>query len=230
LTGPAFIVSPGLIQKAYGGRDARSVRLGISLNAVALLVFAFGPVLLGMTARILMPGITDPNSVLPSLLTHHLPPWLGAIALAAVFSTEVDTCDAILFMLSTSASQDVYKRFLAPGANDAQLLRVGRLTALGGGALGVVMATWLDTVIGALTVFYSLLVVTLFVPILGGLYVRQALEREALAAIVVGVITLFVLRIGSFGWTAGLDPTLSAIVMAAAAFGVLSSFQRGIPR
>jgi solute:Na+ symporter, SSS family len=227
LTGPAFIVSPGLIQKAFGGRDARSVRTGIALNAVALLLFAFAPVLLGMVARLSMPGLTDANAVLPSLLTHQLPPWLGAIALAAVFSTEVDTCDAILFMLSTSASKDVYKRFVAPQATDAQLLRVGRLTAVAGGAVGVVLAMWLDTVIGALTIFYSLLVVTLFVPVMGGLYVRSATERNGVAAIVTGVITLFGFRIGLFGpLAAGLDPTLCALGMAAVAFFAVGIFRR----
>ena len=224
LTGPAFIVSPGLIQKGFGGRDARSVRLGTALNAIALLLFALLPVLLGMTARVLMPGISDPNAVLPSLLTHGLPAWLGALALAAVFSTEVDTCDAILFMLSSSASKDVYKRFLAPEATDAQLLRVGRLTAAAGGTLGVLLALWLDTVIGALTIFYSLLVVTLFVPVLGGLYVRRAREGGALAAMAAGVLTLFVLRIGLFGSAAGLDPTMGALGAAAIAYGLTTTF------
>ena len=70
LTGPAFIVSPGLIQKAFGADSARSVRLGVGLNAVALLLFAFIPVLMGMAARVLMPGIADPNAVLPTLLAH----------------------------------------------------------------------------------------------------------------------------------------------------------------
>jgi hypothetical protein len=44
--------------------------------------------------------------VLPTLLTHALPAWLGAIAQAAVLSTEVDTSDAIHFMLATSATKD----------------------------------------------------------------------------------------------------------------------------
>jgi SSS family solute:Na+ symporter len=220
LLAPAFIVSPGLIQKSWGAASERALRAGIALNAAVLMLFAFAPVLLGMAARVLQPDITDPNAVLPTVLLQQLPSWLGALALAAIFSTEVDTCDAILFMLSTSASQDVYKRFVAPGASDAQLLRVARLTAVAGGAVGVLLAVVLQTVIGALTIFYSLLVVTLFVPILGGLYVAGARSSDALAAIVAGVVTMFAVRLGALGPTAWLDPTLAGLAAAAAAFAI----------
>jgi SSS family solute:Na+ symporter len=157
------------------------------------------------------------------VLVHELPPWLGAIALAAVFSTEVDTCDAILFMLSTSASKDLYKRFLNPGASDAQLLRIGRATAIAGGVIGVLLSIWLQTVIGAITVFYSLLVVTLLVPVIGGLYVQRARSHEAMAAVAAGVTTLIVVRFGVAGAYPWVDPALSGIIASAIAFfGVLT--------
>ncbi len=225
LLGPAFIISPGLIQKAYGGASARAVRTGVALNAVALLGFAFVPVLFGMIARVAIPDITNANAVLPTVLTRELPPWLGAIALAAVFSTEVDTCDAILFMLSTSASNDLYKRFMNPAASDAQLLRVGRGTAVAGGVIGVLLSIWLETVIGAITVFYSLLVVTLFVPVIGGLYVPRAGSREATAAVAAGVLTLIVVRFGVAGSFAWVDPALSGIIASAAAFFAVLAFR-----
>lgn len=217
LLAPAFIVSPGLIQKAYGGASASAVRTGVLLNALVLLAFAFVPVLFGMIGRAAIPGITDQNAVLPTVLTQLLPAWLGALALAAVFSTEVDTSDAILFMLSSSASKDVYQRFINPGATDRQMLRVGRITAVMGGIAGVVLSIALQTVIGALVVFYSLLVVTLFVPVIGGLYSRRAGSREALAAIAAGVAALAVVRF----WVAPspwLDPALAGILAAALVF------------
>lgn len=226
LLGPAFIISPGLIQKAYGGRSAAAVRTGILLNAIALLLFAFIPVLMGVIARATIPGITDSNAVLPTILTRGLPPWLGALALSAVFSTEVDTCDAILFMISTSASQDLYRRFINPAASDRQLLRIGRTTAVIGGTIGVVLAIFLDTVIGAVTVFYSLLVVTMLVPVMGGLYVRRAGTREALAAIVTGVTVLFLVRFGLAGSFPWLDPALAGIVSAALAYCLVLVFRR----
>ena len=221
LTGPAFIVSPGLLQKAYGASSVRAVRLGIAFNAIALMLFAFLPVFLGMIARVSLPGLEDPNAVLPTLLREQLPAWLGALALAAVFSTEVDTCDAILFMISTSASKDLYKRHLNPRASDAQLLRVARIAAFIGGALGVLLSIYLSTVIGALTIFYALLGVSLFVPVIAGLYTTRPGSASALAAIVTGVATLLIVRFGIGGTYPWLDPTLAGLAAAAIAFTVV---------
>ena len=117
LMGPAFIISPGLLQKAYGAASPRAIRLGLGWQAAALALFAFVPVLLGMMARASNPNITHPNLVLPTLLAEQLPPWLGALGLAAIFSAEVSTCDAILFMLATSLSKDLYNRFVRPEAH-----------------------------------------------------------------------------------------------------------------
>jgi solute:Na+ symporter, SSS family len=220
LTGPAFIISPGLIQKAYGGASASAVRRGVALNAVALLAFAFLPVLLGIAGRAVIPGIENRDSVLPLVLTQLLPAWLGALALAAVFSTEVDTCDTILFMLSTSASKDLYKRFLNPGASDARLLAVGRFAAVVGGAVGVLLSIWLLTVLDALRIFYSLLVVTMLVPVLGGLYTRRAGAAAAVAAIVAGVTTLLGVRFLVANPPAWADPTTLGVVAAAVAFAL----------
>jgi SSS family solute:Na+ symporter len=218
LLGPAFIISPGLIQKAYGGASASAVRTGVALNGVLLLAFAFVPVLFGMIGQAALPGITERDAVLPAVLTQLLPAWLGALALAAVFSTEVDTSDAILFMISTSASQDLYKRFINPAATDRQLLRVVRMTAVAAGIAGVVLSILLQSIIGALVIFYSLLVVTLFVPVVGGLYTKRAGSPEAMAAIVGGVATLLVVRFWVAARVPGLDATLSAIVVGAVAF------------
>ena len=227
LLGPAFIISPGLIQKAYGGASESAVRTGVAVNALALLAFAFVPVLFGMIGRTAIPGIADQNAVLPTVLTQLLPAWLGALALSAVFSTEVDTSDAILFMISSSASKDLYKRFLNPAATDAQMLRVGRVSAVIGGIVGVLLSIVLQTIIGAIVVFYSLLVVTLFVPVLGGLYTRRAGSREALAAIGAGVVTLLVVRfwIARSPW---LDPALVGVAAAAAAFTGLLLMRRRV--
>jgi SSS family solute:Na+ symporter len=226
---PAFIISPGLMQKAYGASSAKAVSRGIGFQAIALAAFAFVPPLFGMAARAIHPGITDPNLVLPTLLVEQLSPALSALALAAVFSAEVNTCDALLFMLSTSLSQDLYKRFLRPQATDAQLLRVARWAAFAGGVGGVLFALRLATVIDALKIFYSLLGVTLLVPVIGGLYVRRASSVEALVSMAAGIATLLVVRFAFVARYPWMDPTAAGLVAAAMAFGITLLIRAATP-
>jgi SSS family solute:Na+ symporter len=179
-----------------------------------------------MSAHVLVPGIIVRDQVLPTVFSQQLPPLLGGLGLAAVFSAEVSTCDAILFMLATSLSQDLYKRFLKPAASDRQVLSVARVASALGGALGVALAIVLPpSVIAALSIFYSLLAVTLFVPVVGGLLARRAGSREALAAIGVGLAVRLALQAFNQGRGVGvLDPTLLGTLAAAVAFmGVLST-------
>ena len=225
---PAFIVSPGLLQKAYGARDVRTIRLGVGLQALVLLAFAFAPPIMGMIARTYDPALANPEFAVPVVLTEGLPALLGSLGLAAVFSAEVSSADAILFMLSTSLSKDLYKRYLAADATDEQVLRVARAAAIVGGVLGVLLAVVIPTVIDSLTLFYAVLGVSLFVPVAAGLHSRRPGVPEAMASIGVGIAVLFAVRLSGLGQISRwLDPTLVAIVASGAAFGAVFLLRRG---
>jgi SSS family solute:Na+ symporter len=216
---PAFIVSPGLLQKAYGARNERALRIGIGANGLVLLLFAVAPPLLGMIARTYDASLENAEFAVPLVLTEGLPPLLGALGLAAVFSAEVSTADAILFMLATSLSKDIYKRYWAPAADDAQVLRVARRAAVVGGMLAILLAVVIPTVIDSLRVFYAVLGVSLFVPIAAGLHTRRPGVPEAMAAIGVGIAVLVSMLLTRPG--AGsplLDPTLVGIAASGVAF------------
>ena len=225
---PAFVISPGLMQKAYGASSARAVRWGIGMQAVVLAVFAFVPVLFGMAARVTNPGIADANLVLPTVLADQLPVALGALALAAVYSAEVSTCDALLFMLATSLSKDLYKRFYRPDADDARVLRVARIAAVAGALGGVLFALWLPTVTDALRIFYALLGVSLLVPVVGGLYTRTG-AGGALASIAAGMLGLLVTRFVLAARWPWLDPTLVGLTLATLVYAAAPRARGSLP-
>ena len=226
LLGPNFMVSPGLIQKVYGAVDERAIRIGLAATAVALFLFALAPPLLGMIAHTFDPALADQEHALMLVLTAGLPTLLGGLGLAAVFSAEISSADAILFMLSTSLSKDLYKRFVRPNASDAQVLGVARAAALSGGGLGVLLALVLPSVIGALSIFYALMAVCLFVPIVAGLYSRLPGVPEALAASGLGVVTLISVELADLsGSSPLLDPTLLGIGASAVAFAVVAAWR-----
>ncbi len=187
MLGPAFVVSPGLLQKVYGARDDRTVRMGVGFNALALMAYAVVPVMLGMMARIQFPDLTQSELALPTLLVQGMPPFIGALGLAAVFSAELSAADAVLFILTTSLATDFYKRFRNPGATDSELLRVTRLTAVLAGLAGLAISLVAASVVSALSIFYTIMGVSLFVPIIAGLYHARSTSADALAAIIAGI-------------------------------------------
>jgi SSS family solute:Na+ symporter len=226
LLGPSFVISPGLVGKAYGAESIRALKIGLSVAAIAQLLFSFFPVLLGMSGRVNHPGLDNINLVLPTVMLNELPVFVAALALAAVFSAEVSTCDAILYMLATSSSKDLYHRFVNPLATPDQVLRVARGAAMVGGVLGMFLAVQLATIVNALRIFYSLLAASLLMPVVGGLLWPRATARDAIAGIFGGVGTL--LSVYFFtdrtGWQ---DPSLWGLIGSAVAFVASCLLPRG---
>jgi SSS family solute:Na+ symporter len=229
LLGPAFIVSPGLLQKIYGARHDRAVRLGVGCNAAGLLAHAGVPVLMGMIARVRFPDLRIRNWRSRWYSCTACRPRSAVSGLAAVFSAEISAADAGLFMLTTSVAQDLYKRFLDPGAGDRRMLMVTRAAAVVCGAIVIMLAIVSPSIIGVIGFFYALLGVELFVPILAGMYVRRAGTPEALAAIAAGVAVMLAVQMtaGSAG-VFGVTPALAGILASTSACAVVLTVKAGV--
>jgi SSS family solute:Na+ symporter len=226
---PSFVISPGLLQKLFGARDQSAVRVGVGLNAVALLLYAIVPVLIGMIARASFPGLTNHELALPTVLTEALPLWLGALLLGAIFSAELSAADAVLFMLSTSLSKDLYKSFINPVASDERLMRIAKASAIACGAAGALLGSFLPTVISALRIFYTLLAAALTLPLIVGLYNRRVSARSAISSMLVSVVVTFALEQISDGRGVRGVPSLivGVAVGAAVMLGVTAFEKRG---
>jgi SSS family solute:Na+ symporter len=213
---PAFIVSPGLVQKALGARDTQSIKKGVAINGIVLILFAAIPTLIGMSARTLFPDISPDLAF--ATISAALPPLLGGLALAAVFSAEASAADAVLLMLATSASKDLYRRFVRPDATDRHVLNVARAAAIVGGVFGVGLAMLSATILQTISTFYALLIVTLFVPVVGGLYAGGSGRRQGLASLV-GVPVLIAIHRATNGAGYGaVTPTIAGVLASAVAF------------
>jgi SSS family solute:Na+ symporter len=105
------------------------------------------------------------------------------------------------------------------------------LAALLGAGAGVAIAVVVPTVIGALSVFYTLLGVSLFVPVVAGLYSRRIGVPEALAAIAAGVT--FVLAQGlvaDAGTSVWQHPNVGGLACAALALLAVALVRQALRR
>jgi SSS family solute:Na+ symporter len=99
---------------------------------------------------------------------------------------------------------------------------VARGAAVTGGLAGIGLAAAIPTVIDALTVFYGLLTVVLFVPIVAALWLGRADAPAALASILAGLTVLVAVHLDTAGaGVAGWRPETLGLCTAGGAFGVV---------
>jgi SSS family solute:Na+ symporter len=125
----------------------------------------------------------------------------------------------VLFMLATSLSRDLFQAVLRPKATDAELLRVGRLAAAGGGALGVLLALVLPSVASALKLFYGVMTAALFMPLVFGLLSCRPGPAHARVAIAASILTTGALALALAGTGPGAWlPSVAGMAVAGAVF------------
>ena len=224
LLAPAFFLSPGLLQKAFGAKSPEALTRGIALTGIALLLFAWLPVALGMAARSMHPDLPSVEGALPAVLAD-VPAAVGSLALAAVLYAELSSADAVLMMLATSGARDFYRGFLRPTATDEHVLGVARALAVAGGLIGFGLTFYFASVVDAIQLFYQIMIVTLFAPLLGALILPRSGRWSALTAMLVGVGTLVttLLATGGSGW-GWAPPHFLGLVASAITFFILAAF------
>jgi len=223
---PAFIISPGLIQKIYGAKDEKTVKQGTLWNGIVQLIFAFIPTILGMCAFAAFPELSKPELALPTVMKELLPVWIGGLALAAIFAAEVSTADAVLFMLTTSFTKDLYVSFFKPDLKETEMLKIGRISTFVFGFLGVLMALYLPSIIAALTIFYALMTVSLTAPLLFGLYSTKPRTIAAFLSAILGIITTLLVNYLTLGKGIGIFTAQALGMLVALLVMVIFNFIR----
>ena len=221
---PAFCISPGLIGKVYSAKDEPAIRKGTLLNGIVQLFFAFFPMLIGMCAFAAFPDLSNQELALPKAMKEMMPFGISALALSAIFAAEASTCDTVLYMLATSLSKDLYQTFIKPDATDAELLSMTRKITAVCGALGIIIAYYLASIISAMAIFYSLMTVSLAAPFLFGLFTKKASTKGAFLSAVLGVAVVMGLRLFNGGMGIGILNATSCGILVAALVLALSLF------
>jgi len=87
------------------------------------------------------PPLQNPDEAFPFALRHLAPDWgLRGIILAGFLAAVMSTISALANSTATIFSLDVYRRIFRPGADDAQLVRMGRAASLVSLAIAALIA------------------------------------------------------------------------------------------
>jgi len=135
-------------------------------------------------------AVLDYEMATPTMLLHFLPMGMLGLGLAALMACLMSGVVACLTAFNTVFACDLYQAFLAKGASDKQILKVGRWAALGGMllALGAACAAMrFGSFLDAMVLVFAVVNAPLFATLLLGVFWKRATGHGAFAGLISGV-------------------------------------------
>lgn len=222
---PIWFVGMTLYQRIYASKSVKDAKKAWYIAGFfEWPIMAFMGVLLGLFARagadsgLFEPlGFSDPSQMdaetgLPLLLRTILPTGIMGLMMSAYFSAVLSTADSCLMAASGNLVTDIVG---FKGSSHKKFLRVSQYVTFGIGALAILLASQMQSVLDLMLYSYAFMVSGLFVPILGGLYLKKASPNAAFWSMLVGGGLTTTLILINLELPLGLDANI---------FGISASF------
>lgn len=122
-----IVLQPHLFIRYYTAISGRTIKWLGATTPIYLMTLFIPTALVGLGGAVAMPGLEVPDQVFPELLFEHAPAWLTGTILAGATAAAMSTLDSILHANTTVLTRDVYQRYVAPDADQAHYVLVGRI-------------------------------------------------------------------------------------------------------
>ncbi|OFS26890.1 sodium:solute symporter [Brevibacterium sp. HMSC07C04] len=229
-----LLIGQDIWQRVFTARSPGTARWGGFAAGVYCVLYGAAGALVGVGARVLVPGIEDSDQVFTAVTEHALSPLLAGLVLSAALSAVMSTSSGALLAASTVLRQDVVEPALAKRTSTSSGLgealrgslvretgdevRDSRIYLVSLGIVSIILACVMTSVVDALTIAYNILVAGLFIPIVGGLVWKRGTIVGVLAGMIAGTGTavIFMIVNGLFANTPiyfGLGASLIAYVV-----------------
>lgn len=186
LVGATFVVGPDIYTRLFCAKGEKTAQLSTFLSASLFVPIAFAITLIGMSAKVLYPGIS-PEQAFPQVISGVLSPGLSGLILAALVAALMSSADTCLLSQSVILTQDIFKRF-HPSLDERKTVLLTRLSLIVLGLVALGLAISLKGVISSLFFAYTIFTCGLVVPVIAGFYKRRlrVTSQGALAALIGG--------------------------------------------
>ncbi len=186
--GTAYLVGPDIFSRFLSSRDGSTARRSAWITAGILVFVAFGITWIGMTARVLYPGISA-EQAFPQMVLHVLPGILSPLVVAALLAAVMSSADTCLLTAGVILTSDILGEWVKKGTRgERRILFLSRLFVLiiGGTSLGI--ALYEQGIIKSLLLGYTVFTSGLVLPVLLALFPKRfpVSSQWVVGAIVMG--------------------------------------------
>ncbi|MHC1736528.1 MAG: sodium/sugar symporter [Ignavibacteriaceae bacterium] len=182
-----------ITQRALAAKDIKEAQRGIMFAGYLKLILPMIVVVPGIAAYVLHQGSNTtirPDEAYPWLLSNFVGSGFRGIAFAALVAAIVSSLSSMMNSTATIFSMDIYKPIINKNADEKQIVKMGRLTAIIAIVIAIIVAPQLKALdqafqfIQEFTGFVSPGILSIFIL---GLFWKRATANSALWAAILSI-------------------------------------------
>ncbi len=186
--GLADVTAQTLLQRAFAARSEQTAQNSFYLAGIGHLSLGMIPVTLGIIASVTMPGLTDPETVVPQLAITHLHPVAIAVFVGALLAAIMSSADSSLLAAASVFSVNILPLFRRNTSDRLRLLAT-RIAIPVFGTFAVYVALKVQAVYNLIMDANSVSLVCVVMPFIIGVYWTRANRTGALASMAMATLT-----------------------------------------
>lgn len=191
-------------QRVNSAKSAKISKIACYLSCIIMIPLALMPAFIGSFGAYKYNA--SGNSAFFDVILNELPAIVCALIIAAVLAAVMSTIDCGLITMSTVLTRDIWQGALLKNPSEKQLKKITLVINILFMGSSTILALSSGSILGLLNSVYSFLAAACFVPFVGGIVWKRADARSAMAASVVGVLTVLI------SWIPGVTFPLGNII------------------
>jgi Na+/proline symporter len=204
-----------LLQRSLSAKSEKVAQNSAYLSTIIYLSFGLLPVLIGMAGSLLIPGLDNPELVVPKLALNYLPPVLASVFISALLAAVMSSADSSILACSSVLGKNLLPMVMK-SVPDNIILKWARLSVPIFAIFSMIVALFVGEVYTLLLDSFSILLVGLFVPLTAGIWWPKANTPAALTAMILGSLAWIVFKFITPGVPSdmvGLAFSISAMIL-----------------
>ena len=121
---------PHILTRYMAIKNEKKLWSSTLIGMTWVIISLWGAVLIGIIGLAMFKGLPDPEKVMPLMAMSLLPGWAAGIVIAAITAAIMSTADSQLLVATSSVVEDVYHKFINPGASQKKLVYLSRISVL----------------------------------------------------------------------------------------------------
>lgn len=192
--GLGSIPQQDVFQRVMAGKNEKVAVQSSYLGGIMYLTIGFLPLYIGLCANYIDPEYAqalDSESILPQIVLSHTGLGIQVLFFGALISAILSTTSGAILAPATILSENLLKPLFKKGITDKQELLLVRVSIIIVTAIAVRFAFKQGNIYDLVSVSSAMSLVSLFIPLVAGIYFKRKSEAAAICSIIAGFVIWF---------------------------------------